>query len=111
MRTLFLFLAVAGAMLAQPGFQPLFNGKNLDEFVVDTPGLREVGMWGVPSGELDSCFPEFRALKEKCRFADCIHLQEPDCAVREALAGGKVDATRYASYQKLREEALVAEEY
>lgn len=80
-------------------------------FVVDTPGLREVGMWGVPSGELDLCFPEFRALKDACRFADCIHLQEPDCAVREALAAGTVDQSRYASYQKLREEALVAEEY
>ncbi len=45
MRTLFLLLALAGAALAQPGFKPLFNGKNLDEFVVDTPGL-----WSVEKG-------------------------------------------------------------
>lgn len=80
-------------------------------FVVDTPGLREIGLWGVPSGELDSCFPEFRALKDECRFADCSHLQEPDCAVREALDAGRVDASRYASYQKLISEALVSEKY
>lgn len=80
-------------------------------FVVDTPGLREIGLWGVPSRGLDECFPEFRPLREECRFADCSHLAEPDCAVREALASGKVDATRYASYQRLLGEALQAEKY
>ena len=80
-------------------------------FVVDTPGLREVGLWGVPSAGLDSCFPEFRALRDQCRFADCSHLIEPDCAVREALKGGSVDATRYASYVKLMDEAEQAEKY
>ena len=80
-------------------------------FVVDTPGLREIGLWGVPSRGLDNCFPEMRALKDECRFADCSHLNEPDCAVREALGRGAVDATRYASYQKLLEEALLSEKY
>lgn len=80
-------------------------------FVVDTPGLREIGLWGVPSRGLDGCFPEMRALKEECRFADCVHLAEPDCAVREALERGAIDASRYASYQKLLEEATLAEKY
>jgi ribosome biogenesis GTPase len=80
-------------------------------FVVDTPGLREIGLWGVPSQGLDACFPELRALRDQCRFADCSHLVEPECAVREALAGGNVDASRYASYQKLLSEALVSEKY
>ena len=80
-------------------------------FVVDTPGLREVGLWGVPSRGLDNCFPEMRALKDQCRFADCSHLVEPDCAVRAALATGAVDATRYASYGKLLEETGQAEKY
>ena len=80
-------------------------------FVVDTPGLREIGLWGVPSRGLDDCFPELRALKGECRFGDCSHLMEPDCAVREALARGAVDATRYASYQKLLEEAMLSEKY
>jgi ribosome biogenesis GTPase len=80
-------------------------------FVVDTPGLREIGLWGVPSAGLDRCFPELRALRDECRFADCSHLAEPDCAVRDALAAGTVDASRYASYRKLVEEAIVTEQY
>jgi ribosome biogenesis GTPase len=68
-------------------------------------------LWGVPSRGLDDCFPELRALKSECRFGDCSHLMEPDCAVREALARGAVDATRYASYQKLLEEAMLSEKY
>lgn len=80
-------------------------------FVVDTPGLREVGLWGIPSRGLDVCFPEIRALRDQCRFADCSHLAEPDCAVRDALACGDLAATRYASYQKLVEEAVLSEKY
>jgi ribosome biogenesis GTPase len=80
-------------------------------FVVDTPGLREIGLWGAPAAGLDTCFPELRALRDECRFADCRHLAEPDCAVREALDCGKVGATRYASYAKLLEEAEQAEAY
>lgn len=80
-------------------------------FVVDTPGLREIGLWGVPSRGLDECFPEFRSRKDDCRFADCSHLNEPDCAVRDALRAGEIDDSRYASYGKLLEEALAAEKY
>jgi ribosome biogenesis GTPase len=80
-------------------------------FVVDTPGLREIGLWGVPSRGLDSCFPEIRSRRDECRFADCSHLVEPDCAVREGLASGQIDATRYASYEKLLEEATASEKY
>jgi len=73
-------------------------------YVVDTPGLREVGMWGMPSEDLDRCFPEFRSAIDSCRFGDCTHRTEPDCAVREAVASGEVSADRYDSYVKLREE-------
>ncbi len=73
-------------------------------YVVDTPGLREVGLWGLSAQELDRCFPEFGNAREQCRFADCRHLAEPDCAVREALAAGRVSLSRYESYVKLREE-------
>ena len=73
-------------------------------YVVDTPGLREVGMWGMPSEHLDSCFPEFRPLLEDCRFSDCTHRSEPDCGVRSAVASGSVSGERYDSYIKLREE-------
>lgn len=73
-------------------------------FVVDTPGLREVGLWSLPPKDLDRCFPEFRALIPECRFADCQHGAEPNCAVRTAVEQGKVSAERYDSYRKLRAE-------
>lgn len=79
-------------------------------YLVDTPGLREVGMWGLPSGSLDQCFPEFRAFIGQCRFQDCSHRSEPGCAVREAVSREDVDAGRYESYLKLVEEVRVSEE-
>ncbi|HEX4681701.1 MAG TPA: ribosome small subunit-dependent GTPase A [Gemmatimonadaceae bacterium] len=75
-----------------------------DGYVIDTPGLREVGLWALPAERLDDCFPELRALKEECRFADCRHVAEPDCAVRDAVASGAVTAERYDSYRRLLEE-------
>ena len=73
-------------------------------FVADTPGLREIGMWGLDPAHLDSCFPEFRPLTSQCRFADCTHTVEPECAVLEAIAAGDVSAGRHESYVKLRDE-------
>jgi ribosome biogenesis GTPase len=73
-------------------------------YVVDTPGLREVGMWGLPPEHLDACFPEFRPFLATCRFADCTHSVEPGCAVRGATDRGDVSRTRYESYLKLRGE-------
>jgi ribosome biogenesis GTPase len=72
--------------------------------VVDTPGLREIGLWEFPIAELDRCFPELRAHREHCRFADCTHRAEPGCAVRGAVERGDVSAARYDSYLKLRSE-------
>jgi ribosome biogenesis GTPase len=72
--------------------------------VVDTPGLREIGMWELPVEELSKCFPEFRDLREKCRFADCAHAAEPGCAVRDAVENARVSSARYESYLKLRSE-------
>lgn len=79
-------------------------GVAFDGFVVDTPGLREVGLWGVPAGEVAACYPEMRPYLDECRFADCAHGAEPGCAVRAAVEAGAVSAARYESYRKLREE-------
>jgi ribosome biogenesis GTPase len=73
-------------------------------YVADTPGLREVGMWGVERAHLDFCFPELRALREQCRFDDCSHTHEPGCAVRQAVEEGRIPAVRYESYVALRQE-------
>ena len=73
-------------------------------FVADTPGLREVGMWALSPTELDQCFPELRPFLDGCRFADCRHSVEPDCAVRDAVGRGDVSVARYESFIKLRDE-------
>jgi ribosome biogenesis GTPase len=73
-------------------------------YVIDTPGLREVGLWSLPADELDQCFPEIRRLRDQCRFANCRHLAEPDCAVRSGIETGEVSAQRYDSYVRLLEE-------
>jgi ribosome biogenesis GTPase len=77
--------------------------------VVDTPGLREIGMWELPLESLDDCFPELRALRRDCKFADCAHVSEPACAIRAAVARKEVSAARYDSYLKLREEIELEE--
>lgn len=73
-------------------------------YVVDTPGLREVGLWGLDAREVDRCFPEMRPLLEQCRFGDCTHRVEPGCAVREGVEATAVSRDRYESYLKLRKE-------
>lgn len=70
--------------------------------VADTPGLRELGLWGVAASELDLCFPEFRPYLEECRFGrSCTHTHEPDCAVSAAVAAGGVPVERLESYRAL----------
>ncbi len=81
----------------------------LGGFVVDTPGLREVGMWGLPSVDLAHCFPEFRPFLGNCKFQDCSHGHEPNCAVRSAVESGQISRERYESFLKLREELSDAE--
>jgi ribosome biogenesis GTPase len=81
---------------------PLPDGD--EGYLVDTPGLREIGIWGLPSESLDQCFPEFRPYLGRCRFQDCGHEVEPGCAVRAAVAEGAVSAERHESYCKLRGE-------
>ena len=79
-------------------------------FVVDTPGLREVGMWAMPSEELENCFREFRPFLGNCRFGDCQHEREPGCAVLEAVQRGDITTERFESFLKLRGELAAAEQ-
>ena len=72
-------------------------------------GGSERGPRGWPASEVDRLFPELRPHLARCRFADCAHLHEPGCAVREAVARGEVSAERYESYGKLREELATLE--
>lgn len=77
-------------------------------FVVDTPGLREVGMWGLAAEHLDECFREFRPFISECKFGNCTHRVEPGCAVKAAVPSS-ISAERYDSYLRLREEMELAE--
>jgi ribosome biogenesis GTPase len=69
--------------------------------VVDSPGLRQVGLWDIPAEEIAWCFPELRPLLGTCRFQDCRHGPEPGCALNAAVASGAVSAARLDSYQRL----------
>ena len=70
-------------------------------YVADTPGLRELGLWGVEDQELDACFPEMRPYLGGCQFRSCTHTHEPGCAVRTAVEDGAIRPERYESYVAL----------
>jgi ribosome biogenesis GTPase len=70
-------------------------------FVVDTPGLRQFELWGAVPGELASHFVEMRPFLPFCRYPDCSHSHETDCAVKEAVNQGHIHVGRYESYLKL----------
>lgn len=76
--------------------------------IIDTPGLRELGLWAAREG-LEQSFADVAALASHCRFDDCTHAVEPGCAVRAAVAEGQLSADRAANFVKLSEETLQAE--
>ena len=76
--------------------------------VIDTPGLRELQLWGGGSG-LSETFEDLEAYAARCRFNDCRHRDEPGCAVQEALRSGALDRGRYESYLKLQREMAYLE--
>lgn len=76
--------------------------------VIDTPGVRQFGLWGLSSRELTEVFPEFQTLEVACQFADCSHVHEPGCGVLRALETEELSKDRYEVYLELRE-SLVEE--
>lgn len=71
-------------------------------YLVDTPGMREFGLWEVERSDLASTFVEMRPYLGRCRFGlDCSHLHEPGCAIREAVAIGHIARRRYESYARM----------
>ena len=73
--------------------------------IIDTPGMRELGMWDVSEG-LGDAFADVEQFIGRCRFSDCRHESEPGCAVKAAIAAGELDESRWESYKKLKEEAV-----
>lgn len=70
-------------------------------YVADTPGLRELGLWGIDPEELRFLFREFPAVADGCRYPGCTHVHEPGCAVRDAAGSGEIAPARYDSYLRM----------
>ena len=66
--------------------------------LIDTPGMREFGLVDISHQELSHYFPEMRRLLQECQFNNCLHLEEPGCAIKKALEEGRLNADRYISY-------------
>lgn len=72
-------------------------------FLIDTPGMRELGMWDSGEG-IDAAFRDLEELSHACRFSNCTHTTEPGCAIQAALTDGTLDAARWNSFRKLKAE-------
>ncbi len=71
--------------------------------VIDTPGMREFGMWDNDTG-IDRTFADIEELAAQCKFRNCTHTNEPGCAIQKALTTGELETDRWQSYQKLKAE-------
>ncbi|MFC1730529.1 ribosome small subunit-dependent GTPase A, partial [candidate division KSB1 bacterium] len=71
--------------------------------IVDTPGFRDFGLWGITSRDVTDLFREFRRYAGKCRFTPCSHIHEPVCAVKTAREQGRIADFRYENYRRIYE--------
>ncbi|MBQ6389686.1 MAG: ribosome small subunit-dependent GTPase A [Mogibacterium sp.] len=76
-----------------------------DTYLYDTPGFTSLELQNAEPEEIRSLFPEFRQRAGYCRYADCMHINEPECAVKAALEAGEINKSRYQSYLMMTEEA------
>ncbi|WP_312311379.1 ribosome small subunit-dependent GTPase A [Empedobacter brevis] len=75
-------------------------------FIIDTPGIKEFGLVHIDKSELQGYFPEILELKHNCKFDNCIHVNEPKCAVRDAVENGDIAISRYENYLTFLEEDI-----
>jgi ribosome biogenesis GTPase len=81
-------------------FAEMFEIEN-DTYIIDTPGIKELGLMDIAKDELSHYFPEMRLLLNKCRFHNCTHIHEPGCAVIEAVENEQIALSRYYSYTSM----------
>ncbi|QKZ12095.1 ribosome small subunit-dependent GTPase A [Spirosoma sp. KUDC1026] len=74
-----------------------------DTFIIDTPGIKELGLMDTSKEEIGHYFPEMRDRLNQCRFHNCLHLNEPGCAIKEAVAEDEIAESRYMSYLSMME--------
>jgi len=72
-------------------------------FIIDTPGIKGFGVVDFEPSQITDYFPEFFKLKSKCKFNNCLHINEPKCAIKEAVESGEIAASRYNSYVQMVE--------
>lgn len=75
-----------------------------DTYVIDTPGIREFGLWDLDRQSLRDYFPEFEEAAQGCRFNDCSHVHEPQCEVKARVESGEINRARYDTYLRLYED-------
>jgi ribosome biogenesis GTPase len=75
-----------------------FGGK-----IIDTPGMKEFGLVNVGRQELSGYFPEMKERLNACQFNNCLHINEPGCAIKQAVIDGEIDEDRYVSYYNMLE--------
>ncbi|MEO8034937.1 MAG: ribosome small subunit-dependent GTPase A [Acidobacteriota bacterium] len=73
-------------------------------WIIDTPGIREFGLWNLDRDSLRDYFPEFEEPSQSCRFTDCTHVHEPNCEVKEQVEQGSISRARYDTYVRLYED-------
>lgn len=73
-----------------------------DTWIIDTPGIRALGLWRVSPEEVEYYFPELAEFARACKFRNCTHTHEPACAVREGVEAGEISKGRYESYLRIR---------
>ncbi|HEX9750817.1 MAG TPA: ribosome small subunit-dependent GTPase A [candidate division Zixibacteria bacterium] len=76
-------------------------------YIADMPGLRVIGLWGLTPEELPGLFPEFASRAHGCKFHNCMHIGEPQCAVAAALASGEIRPERHQGYLRIRESLIM----
>ncbi|MCL2050158.1 MAG: ribosome small subunit-dependent GTPase A [Lachnospiraceae bacterium] len=82
-----------------------------DTYICDTPGFTSLYLGKMDKEELKNCYPEFNEYSASCKFRECAHLSEPECAVKKALAKGQISQIRYQNYLKLFAELKAVKKY
>jgi ribosome biogenesis GTPase len=85
-------------------FAEMIEVDDAKTLIIDTPGIKEFGIMGFELEEISAYFLEMRALVNECQFNNCMHIDEPKCAVKLAVAKGEIDAGRYDNYVKIVED-------
>lgn len=88
-------------------FSELLKGPDFD--IIDTPGIREIEIFGLSKQDLIFCFPDLEPFQSNCRFPSCLHIDEPECGVKAALSEGAVHPDRYESYVRIFQELKIRE--